>query len=187
VADAVEVGLAGTAGESVKPEGDLGLDLRERSGEQAEGGLALEVGVAVEFVAGEADELALELAEDGLGVFVADLELFPDFVVKVFKELLPGGGHGFIDLEAEFELEFVEGILDLIRLATLAVDGGDEFFEIDAGADGTEDFVARSEDTLEEVEFLGEELVDALVGGVLFVEKVDDDDVVLLPVALLVL
>ena len=43
--------------------------------------------------------------------------------------------------------------------------------------------VACAEHAAEQLELLGEQLVDALVGSVLLVEEVDDDDVVLLAVA----
>ena len=49
--------------------------------------------------------------------------------------------------------------------------------------DGAEHLVAGAEHALEELELLGEQLEDALVGLVLPVEEVDDDDVVLLAVA----
>ena len=49
--------------------------------------------------------------------------------------------------------------------------------------DGAEHLVAGAEHALEQAELLGEELEDALVGGVALVREVHDDDVVLLAVA----
>ena len=63
------------------------------------------------------------------------------------------------------------------------VDGGDALLEVHAGLDGAQHFVAGAEDALEELELLGQQLEDALVGGVLAVEEVDHHHVVLLAVA----
>ena len=90
---------------------------------------------------------------------------------------------GLVDLQAEFELELVEGGLDFVGLAAALVDGGDALLEIDAGLDGAEHLVAGAEHALEELEFFGEEFEDAFIGGVLAVEKIDDHDVVFLAVA----
>ena len=67
--------------------------------------------------------------------------------------------------------------------AALLVDGGDALLEVDARLDGAEHLVAGAEHAVEEPELLVEELVDALVGGVLLVEEVDHHDVELLTVA----
>lgn len=64
------------------------------------------------------------------------------------------------------------------------VDLDDAFFKIDSGLNGAKDFVGSAEDPGEKLELGGEELEDALVGGVLGIEKVDDDDVVLLPITM---
>ena len=86
--------------------------------------------------------------------------------------------------QAQLELELVEGGLDLLGLAAVLVDGGDALLEIHAGLDGAEHLVAGAEDALEELELLGQQLEDALVGRVLAVEEVDDHHVVLLAVAM---
>ena len=44
--------------------------------------------------------------------------------------------------------------------------------------DAAEHLVGRAEDAAEELEFLGEEFEDALVGGVGLIKEIDDDDVV---------
>ncbi len=86
--------------------------------------------------------------------------------------------------QAEFELELVEGSLDFVRLAAVLVDVGDALLEVHAGLDRAQHFVAGAEDAFEELELLGQQLEDALVGGVLAVEEVDDHHVVLLAVAM---
>ena len=92
-------------------------------------------------------------------------------------------GHGLVDLQAQFELELVEGGLDFLGLAAALVDGGDALLEVHAGFDGAQHLVAGAEDALEELELLGQQLEDALVGLVLAVEEVHHHHVVLLPVA----
>ena len=44
------------------------------------------------------------------------------------------------------------------RFPASLIDLGDPFFKVYAGLDSTQDFVARSEHSLEELEFLREEL-----------------------------
>ncbi len=66
--------------------------------------------------------------------------------------------------KAELELELVEGACDLVGRAAALVDVGDALLEVDAGLDRAEHLVAGAEDALEELELLGEQLVDALVG-----------------------
>ncbi len=80
-------------------------------------------------------------------------------------------------------LKLLEGGVDLVGRAALLVDGENAPLEIDTGLDAAQHFVGGTEDAVEEVELLGEQLVDAAVGLVALVEEVDDDDVVLLPVA----
>ena len=80
-------------------------------------------------------------------------------------------------------LELVELELDLLRRAALLVDRRDALLEVHAGFDGAQHLVAGAEHAVEEPELLVEQLVDALVGGVLLVEEVDHDDVELLAVA----
>ena len=65
----------------------------------------------------------------------------------------------------------------------MLVDADDALLKVHAGLDGADNFVTRSKDSIEELEFLGEQLVDANIGGVCFVEEVDDDHIVLLAVA----
>ena len=78
----------------------------------------------------------------------------------------------------------VEGRLDLLGLPALLVDRRDALLEVDAGLDGPEHFVAGPEHAVEQLELLGEELEDALIGRVLLVQEVDDHHVVLLAVAM---
>ena len=49
-----------------------------------------------------------------------------------------------------------------------------------AGFDRAEHFVTGPEDAFEELELLREQLEDPLIGGVVLIEKIDDDDVMLL-------
>ena len=60
------MGLAGAAGQLVESGGRLFRDLRKGCGEEAEGALALKLGVTVQLMPRKAHELTLELAENGL-------------------------------------------------------------------------------------------------------------------------
>ena len=70
------------------------------------------------------------------------------------------------------------------RRAAFLVDGEDALLEIHAGFDGAEHFVGCTEDAVEEAEFLAQQFENTAVGLVAFVQEVDDDDIVLLPVAM---
>ena len=157
--------------------------LREGQRFEPERAIAQKLGVAVQLVPRELHQQALVAVEVGLRGLVPHLELLAHFVVEVLQQLLARARHRFVDLEAQFELELVEGGLDLVGLAAALVDGGDALLEVDAGLDRAEHLVAGAEDALEELELLGQQLEDALVGRVLAVEEVDDHHVVLLAVA----
>ena len=73
----------------------------------------------------------------------------------------------------ELQLQLLEGGLDLVRRAARLVDVDDPLLEVDAGLDRAEHLVARAEHALEELELLGQQLEDALVGRVLPVQEVD--------------
>lgn len=53
------------------------------------------------------------------------------------------------------------------------INRGDAFLEINTGTDGPEDFVTGAKDTFEKVKFLSEELINALISGILLVEEVN--------------
>ena len=65
MAEAVEVRLAGAARQFVEAEGDA-LAVGEGLADEFEGRIAVEAGVAVQFVAGELDEQALKAVEEGI-------------------------------------------------------------------------------------------------------------------------
>ncbi len=118
--------------------------------------MVLEHGIAVERVLGELHEQPLVAVQIGLRGLAAYLEFFPDFIVEVLEQLATGVGHRLVDFQAQFELEVVEGGLDFILLAAALVDGGDALFEVDAGLDGAQHFVAGAEHVFEELEFFGQ-------------------------------
>jgi hypothetical protein len=72
----------------------------------------------------------------------------------------------------------------LLWSAAPLVDADDAFFEIDAGLDGSQNFVAGTEDAAEELELHVQQLIDALVCGVAPVEKVHHDHIELLSIAM---
>src|SRR6218665_655998 len=71
----------------------------------------------------------------------------------------------------------------VLSIAAFLVNVGNAPFKIDAGAYRAQHFVAGAEDAFEQVKLFRQQLVDARVGFVAAVDEVDDDDIVLLPVA----
>ena len=65
------------------------------------------------------------------------------------------------------------------------IDVVDPLFEIDAGFNSPEHFIACAEDAFEEMKFFRKQFVNTLVSSVLAVEEIHYDDVVLLPVSYL--
>jgi hypothetical protein len=60
---------------------------------------------------------------------------------------------------------------------------GDAAFEIDTGLHRPQHFITGAEDAIEQLELLGQQLIDAPVGVVVAIQEVDDNHIVLLPVA----
>ena len=140
----------------------------------------VEAGVGSQVKPRQLPEPVLEAVRDSPR---SDAHLLDDFLIEVVEQLLPGVAGLSAISRFQFVLELVELELDLLRRAALLVDGGDALLEVHAGLDGPEHFVAGAEDAVEEAELLVEQLVDALVGGVLLVEEVDHHHVELLAVA----
>ena len=84
----------------------------------------------------------------------------------------------------EFEAELLKLLVDRLGRAAVLVDVDDATLEVDARFDRPKNLVAGSEDAREKPELLVEQLKDTQVGGVGLVEEVDNDDVVLLSVAM---
>jgi len=139
--------------------------------------------MTVQLVGGELYEAAFQLAEVRFGIIVAHSELFADFIIEIFQQFAARLRHRLVDFEAQFKLELIEGDFDFIVFAAALVNVVDAFFEIHAGLDGAQDFIARAEDTLEKLELLGEQFVHPAVSFILSIQKIDDDDIVLLAVA----
>ena len=89
---------------------------------------------------------------------------------------------GVFDLLLQFFLEVVKFRVDLFGRAAGIVDLRDALFKIDARLDGSQNFVAGSKNTVEELEFFEKELIDALIGSVGFVKEINDNDIVFLAV-----
>src|SRR6266571_2821080 len=66
----------------------------------------------------------------------------------------------------------IEGDFDFLVLAAALIDVVDALLEIHAAFNRPQHFVARAEYALEQLEFLGQQLIHALVGGVFAVEEV---------------
>jgi len=105
-----------------------------------------------------------------------------DFLVKVLQETLTGQLHGFVNLQLHLCLKGVEGGLNFLYRAAILINPGDSFLKIHTGFETAQHLVAGSEDTVKELEFLGKQLIDALVGGVALIQEIDNDNVMLLTV-----
>ena len=81
-------------------------------------------------------------------------------------------------------MQLLEGCLDCVGGSALLVDIEDPSFKVDAGLNRAQHIVRGPEDPAEEVELLFEKLVDAAVGFVALVQKIDDDNIVLLAVTM---
>ena len=88
VVEAVEVGLAGAAGQFVQPSGMVGGCSPGTKGRQGE--RRVETRLGHQFVPGELHQQPFVAVEVGLGVFVPQLELFAHLVVEIFQQLLAG-------------------------------------------------------------------------------------------------
>ena len=91
--------------------------------------------------------------------------------------------HPLIYLNFQVPLQGVEVEFDLLRCPAILINVRDTFFKIHAGLDGAKDFVTRSKNSAEKLEFVTEELIDPLVGSVVFVQEIHHDHIVFLAVA----
>jgi hypothetical protein len=90
----------------------------------------------------------------------------------------------FIDLQAQFQLQLVEGSFDLLVFTASLVNSGDAFFEINARFDCAKYLVASSENAFEQSELLRQQFVDAAISFVLPIQKIHHHDVVFLAVSM---
>ena len=127
---------------------------------------------------------ALVVIQVGSAAVSADAQFFDHLRIEIFEQLLPGSRPGLVDLLAEFLLQSIERGIDLFWGAATLVDILDAFLEVHARLDSAQYLITCTEDTLEQREFLRQKFKDSLVGGVLLVEEVDHDHVVLLPIAM---
>src|SRR5437899_11478903 len=118
----------------------------------------------------------LKLSESGFRFVSLFAKLFSDFVVKVFKKLLPRFRDRFVDLEAQLQLQLIECSLDLFVLSAALVDVVDALLEIDARLDCSQYFIACAEDAFEEMELFREQFVNTFVCAFLPIEEIDYDN-----------
>ena len=78
----------------------------------------------------------------------------------------------------------VELKLNLLRRAAFLIDDSDAFLKIYSRFYRTQDFVTRTKHTVEQAKLLVQQFIHSPVSGVVFVEKVHDYDIELLPVAM---
>lgn len=143
----------------------------------------MEVGAAVERPFCYAPKALLEKIEIFFALLEVDSEFPVNFVVEVFEQLQFCVVEFLLFLFFKGCFECVECFLNFLCGSALFVNSGNAFFEVNSAFNGSEHFVACTEYSAEEFEFLIEQLVDSLVGRVGFVEEVDDDDVEFLTVA----
>jgi hypothetical protein len=87
-------------------------------------------------------------------------------------------------LIAQLTLQFVKRGRDLLRSPALLVDRGDPLLEINTGLDSSQDFVAGAKYSFEKLKLLVQELKNALIGRVVLVDEVHNDNIVLLPISM---
>lgn len=110
-------------------------------------GSGIELGLAVQFVPGQAPEHRLVLVQVLPALVQVHSQTVVDFRVEILEELFPGVFHGRGDLRVHFPLQPGEFFLDLGRRPAILVDRDDALLEFDARLDGPEDFVARAENS----------------------------------------
>jgi hypothetical protein len=72
--------------------------------------------------------------------------------------------------------------LDLLGCSTLLVDSENALLEIDAGLDAAQNVIGRTKNAIEKAKFLSEQFEYPAVGFVSLVQKIYDDNVVLLTI-----
>src|SRR5947207_3108161 len=97
---------------------------------------------------------------------ITQLELRHHPLVNRFQKSLAGIQHLLADLGLKVFLKFVEGRIDL-RLVTCRLhDLKDATLDVNAAFNCSQDFVARTKNALEQVEFFTEQFIDALLGSI---------------------
>jgi len=143
-----------------------------------------EIGVRFQVVPGDVPQPVFVLGQIVFACLQVHPQLFVHLLVKIFQEALARLVYGLVDLRLQLRLQGVEGVLNLRFGPTLLVNPGNPLLEINARFDTAQDLVAGPEDTVKKLEFLGEQLVDALIGGVALVEEIDHHHVVVLAVTM---
>ena len=183
MADPVDIGVLDILADPVRTWMDLFAG--ERVAFQREGMIRrTEIGVRLQIVPADVPQPVLVLGQIVFTCLQVDAQLFMHLLVKIFQEALARLVYGLVDLRLQLRLQSVEGGLNLHFGPALLVNPGDPLLEIHARFDTAQDLVAGPEDTVKKLEFLGEQLVDALIGGVALVEEIDHDHVVVLSVAM---
>jgi hypothetical protein len=105
-------------------------------------------------------------------------------LVEALEQLPPSVVHSGADALIHFFLELQEGSFDLFRRSALLIDREDALLEIDARLDAAEHIVGCAKHAVEQAEFLAEQLKNAPISFIALVQKIDDDNIMLLPVAM---
>ena len=107
-----------------------------------------------------------------------------NFLIEVVEQLLVRLGLGLSNVAFKVLLELVELKTDLLRRPALLVNRDDALLEIDTRLNRSKYLIAGTEDSIEEFEFLIQELIDPNVCGVGLVQKVHNHHIELLPVTM---
>src|SRR5690606_406899 len=83
-----------------------------------------------------------------------------------------------------FIFQFVERIIYLIICSTILINLCNSFLKIDTVFYATKYFITSAENTVKKFEFFFEQIINANIGSVCFVQKVHDHYVVLLTVSM---
>ena len=139
---------------------------------------------SVEDEAGEKPEPPSDSINVRVTVGIANSQPLVDILVEMLEECTPCIIEPAANLLFHLLLRFAEGGIDRLGRSAFLVNCQNAFLEIDPGFDRPKHFVRGAEYAIEEPELLREQFEDALVGGVAFVQEIDDHHVVFLPVAM---
>src|SRR6185437_14214011 len=86
------------------------------------------------------------------------------------------------DVSVHFSAQALELLLNFLGRAAVLIDGDDALLEFDTRFNRAKNLVTRAEDAGKQLEFLGQQLVHALVGGIILIYEVDHHHIVTLTV-----
>jgi len=137
--------------------------------------------MALQFAFGQIQQHALVAVERGSAV---DLDLLQHILIEMLEQLFAGIDHLGIDFVGKLQLKLLKGGVDLLGFTAGLVYLFDAALQIDTALNGAKHFVGCTEDTVKQIEFLIQQLVNPAIRLVAQVDEVEHHHIVLLPVAM---